>query len=136
MKKFSLIAITLTLFLVFTAFTSKINKSRMPDNEYTEFTTPEHTEFTVKDYYFKQCTFCHSPSERLAPYMPKIKNVYIKKYPDEYDFIQKIADFVLEPKEEKRLYKTADFETMPPEMFHDPDKIKAVARYIYRENNL
>lgn len=136
MKKFSLITITLILFSVFTAFTSKVIKSSKLAQKYTEFTAPEHTEFTVKDYYFKQCTFCHSPSERLAPYMAKIKKVYIKNYPDEYDFIQKIADFVLEPKEEKRLYKTADFETMPPEMFHDPDKIKAVARYIYRENNL
>ena len=128
MKKFSFILAVAVIFTIATAFTNKQNKS---DNY-----TSETVDSTVKAYYFKQCTFCHNQSERLAPYMPNIKKIYLMNYPDEATFVENVSGFVMDPKPEKRLYKAASFETMPPEMFHDPGKIKDVARYIYRENDL
>ena len=129
MKKLSFILIGVT-FLLVTAFNSK------PTQEDTRIDAYALPELKVKDYYFKQCTFCHNQGERLAPYMPKIKKIYLMNYPDETNFVSKVSDFVLQPSEEKRLYKVASFKTMPPKMFHDPDKIRDVARYIFRNNDL
>jgi len=129
MKKLMFILIGVT-FLVVTAFNTKSNQVD-PRSE-----TSSLPELKVKDYYFKQCTFCHNQGEKLAPYMPKIKKIYLMNYPDEIDFVNKVSDFVLQPGDEKRLYKVASYETMPPNMFHDPNKIRDVARYIYRNNEL
>jgi len=129
MKKFSFALIAVTFMLV-TAFNSHktYTRNRIDD--------PNFPDSKVKAYYFKQCTFCHNQSERIAPYMGQIKRIYLENYPEQNEFVQKISDFVLNPEESKRLYRSESFETMPKEMFHDPDKIKAVAGYIYKEDNL
>ena len=128
MKQFSfvLIAVVFIMATAFTTHTTNTNKKVHPTT----------TDAKVKAYYFKQCTYCHSQSERLAPRMANIKKIYLLNFPKEHDFVNKITDFVLKPEKNKRLYRSENYSTMPPEMFHDPEKIKAVAKYIYNNDNL
>ena len=94
--------------------------------------------FNPEAFYQKQCTFCHTDNGRKAPSMKHIKKVYLNTYQTGDVFIQKMTDFVLAPHKDKKIYQgnTGRFDVMPSGMFYDPEKIKAVAKYIYSTNNL
>ncbi len=83
-------------------------------------------------FYKKQCAFCHAGEEMIAPDMKKIKNLYLKKYPQKQDFIQAIVNFASSPSKDKVVYKEAlkKFTLMPKMPFKKED-LKSVAAYIY-----
>jgi len=129
MKKiiFSIIllhALTPTLF----SFTS-LNKSEQSPNIFTQ----PIQRFDPKDYFKKQCAFCHNEKGKIGPPMSTVKLTYLKAYPDKKDFVEKMTNFVLNPNEKNRLItnNTGVYGVMPKEMFSDRDKIEKVILYIY-----
>ncbi len=89
--------------------------------------------FNPQKFYNKQCTFCHNDKGRMGPPMGKIKEAYIKIYPNKKDFVEKMTLFVLKPIDENRLIvnNKGKYKVMPEGMFFDKKKIQKVAEYIY-----
>ncbi len=95
--------------------------------------TTENRYFNPKQYYQKQCAFCHNETGKIGPPMSTVKAAYIKKYPQKDVFVKKIAAFVLSPNADNRLIKhnKGIYGVMPKGMFSDRDKVERVAEYIY-----
>jgi cytochrome c551/c552 len=92
--------------------------------------------FDVSKFYQKQCGFCHTKEELIGPDMNKIKAIYIKKYADKTLFIKTMTNFVQNPNKKNAIYKDGidNFMDMP-KMAFKPEQVKAVAEYIYKNNN-
>jgi len=92
---------------------------------------------TAQEFYKKQCGFCHTPEELIAPDMNKIKAKYLEKYPDQDAFIQAVFNFVKNPDKSNAIYKEGieNFMDMPKMPFKD-EQIKKVAEYIYSTEKL
>ena len=92
--------------------------------------------FDVSKFYNKQCGFCHSKEELIGPDMNKIKKTYVSKYPNKAAFIKAVSDFVANPNKNNAIYKDGidNFVEMP-KMAFKPEQVKAVAEYIYINNN-
>ncbi len=95
------------------------------------------TNITPKDFYQKQCGFCHASEELIAPDMTKIKKVYKEKYPKKADFVNAVVKFVKNPSKKFAIYKLGidNFTDMPKMPFKEAD-IKGVAGYIFDHNDL
>lgn len=89
--------------------------------------------FNPRQYFNKQCAFCHRKDSKIAPSMSEVKATYLSVYPKKEDFVEKMTNFVLNPKAELRLIKNnlKKYKVMPNGMFHDATKIQQVAAYIY-----
>jgi len=97
----------------------------------------QHKKQSAADFYKKQCGFCHTSEELIAPDMNKIKAVYKEKYKTKEAFIQAITKFVKNPDKKTAIYKEGieDFMDMPKMPFKE-EQIKAVAAYIYDNADL
>jgi len=127
MKMFSFVILLLTVLVLMSFSTNTHKQTRV-------YTKP--TQVSIKAYYVKQCTFCHRTNGKVAPQMQKIKKVYKQKFPASEDFIEALSGFVIKPSPQKRIFPDKSYETMPENMFHNDQKIKAVALYIYNNSNL
>ncbi len=89
--------------------------------------------FNPRQYFNKQCGFCHNKVSIIAPSMNEIKAVYITKYPKKEDFVKHMTAFVLNPNVDNRLIKKnlKKYKVMPSGMFYDALKIQRVVTYIY-----
>ncbi len=132
MKKLILFNFGLGLFLLTYYFNHNNNK---PVNE--NYQVYMQTQQSAQDFYRKQCGFCHTQEELIAPDMNKIKAMYLKKYPDKEAFVQAIVKFVENPNKKDAIYKDGieNFMDMPKMPFKK-EQIKGVASYIYNNNNL
>ena len=128
------------VYLIFPVLLFVINFIFTPQNK------PDTASFVKADlsisvspdiFYKKQCGFCHTSEELIAPDMNKIKNAYKVKYPKKTDFVNAVTTFVNNPSKKKAIYKDGidNFMDMPKMPFKDAD-IKAVAAYIYDANDL
>jgi len=92
---------------------------------------------TPADFYQKQCGFCHTSEELIAPDMNKIKNTYMDKFKTKEEFIKAIVRFVKNPDKKEAIYKDGidNFMDMPKMPFKEA-QVKAVAEYIYKTSKL
>ena len=85
------------------------------------------------------CLTCHgngtSHDDILAPPMKGVKNHYIEEGMTEQEFVDAIANWVTEPKEEnsKMLGAIERFKLMP-KLSYNSDEVKAIAMYIYNND--
>ncbi len=89
--------------------------------------------FNPRQYFNKQCAFCHSDNSKIAPSMSDVKVAYLSKYPKKADFVKHMTAFVLHPNADNRLIKENlnKYKEMPSGMFYDATKILRVVHYIY-----
>ena len=89
--------------------------------------------FNPRQYFNKQCGFCHGKFSKTAPSMIDIKAAYIATYPNKEDFVKHMTAFVLHPNSDNRLIKENldKYKEMPSGMFYDAKKILRVVFYIY-----
>ena len=92
---------------------------------------------SIEDFYKKQCGYCHTKDELIAPDFNKIKAKYLEVYKTKDAFIEAIVKFVKNPDKSKAIYRKNidNYITMPKMPFNDAD-IKAVSEYIYNAQNL
>lgn len=131
MKNFFILLISFALFI-------SCNKKQNNDSDYQEITSLQYKPEEAKMLMEKHCYLCHSPNAnevegRIAPPMVAIKARYIDK--EGYaksEFINAVADFVLNPTEEKALMHGAvtKFGVMPKQVFPDSAAIK-IAAFMY-----
>jgi len=97
----------------------------------------QHQNQSAEAFYKKQCGFCHTSEELIAPDMKKIKVIYLKKYKTKEAFINAVYKFVKNPNKNKSIYKEGieNFMDMPKMPFKD-EQIKAVAEYIFKNTDL
>lgn len=112
--------------MVFSSFNNKTaykNITKATKNRY----------FNPKQYYQKQCAFCHNETGKIGPPMSVVKEAYLHKYPKKELFVEKMSNFVLNPNADNRLitHNTGIYGVMPKGMFTDKIKIERVAEYIY-----
>ena len=88
-------------------------------------------------FYKKQCGFCHTPEELIAPDMNKIKTKYLEKFKSKDAFIKAVTNFVKNPDKKNAIYTDGidNFMDMPKMPFKE-DQLKAVAEYIYNTEKL
>lgn len=131
MKNFFILLVSFTLFI-------SCNKKQNNDSDYQEITSVQYKPEEAKMLMEKHCYLCHSPNAnevegRIAPPMVAIKARYIDK--EGYaksEFINAVAEFVLNPTEEKVLMHGAvtKFGVMPKQVFPDSAAIK-IAAFMY-----
>jgi len=97
----------------------------------------QHSTQSVTDFYKKQCGFCHTSEELIAPDMKKIKAAYVQKYKTQEAFVNAVYKFVKNPDKKAAIYKEGieNFMDMPKMPFKD-EQIKAVAEYIFKNTDL
>ena len=129
----------LLLILLLSSVTGWINlRSEQPRQNFEDLAYSQiPTNVTPKDFYQKQCGFCHSSEELIAPDMIKIKKVYKEKYPNKNDFVNAVIKFVKNPSKKFAIYKLGidNFSDMPKMPFKEAD-IKGVAGYIFDNDDL
>jgi len=88
-------------------------------------------------FYQKQCGFCHTSEELIAPDMNKIKAKYLEKFKTKEDFVNAVITFVKNPDKKNAIYTDGidNFMDMPKMPFKE-SQIKAVAEYIYNTEKL
>jgi len=131
MKKLIFMNLFVGLLMLSIYIPNKPNKTYKP-NTFSELRNQQ----SAQDFYKKQCGFCHTPEELIAPDMNKIKAKYLEKYPDKDAFIQAVIKFVENPDKNNAIYKEGieNFMDMPKMPFKK-EEIKNVAEYIY-DNSL
>ncbi len=94
-------------------------------------------EQTAAEFYKKQCGFCHTSEELIAPDMNKIKAKYLEKFKTKEAFIDAVVKFVKNPDKKGAIYKDGidNFMDMPKMPFKET-QLKSVAEYIYNSPKL
>lgn len=89
--------------------------------------------FNPRQYFNKQCAFCHNENSKIAPTVSTVKMAYLNKFPKKEDFVKHMTAFVLHPNTDNRLIKEnlQKYKVMPSGMFYDAGKIQRVVAYIY-----
>ncbi|NOQ30758.1 MAG: cytochrome C [Helicobacteraceae bacterium] len=87
-------------------------------------------------YFFGNCIACHMESnKKTAPHFAEIKGYYLMAYPQKEVFIEKMANWIHDPKAESALMHDAveKYGVMPYLSF-DLYTLKKIAKYIFENS--
>lgn len=84
------------------------------------------------------CITCHEiNSNKTAPSLIKIRNIYLNAFPNKKDFILYLSTFVLKPNIENSLMSLEiDKYGLMPDLSYDKSTIESIASYIYSYKNV